>query len=237
MKIAICDDEKNFLEMLKSKIYDYSNIHNWESIIDTYSTGYDLINSNIQYDIIILDYQMDNLNGLETAKLLRSGTNKLTCIIFLTSYPEVAIPAYSVDTYRFVVKNTLFDGLYKALDDFRNIIKTDYDISIKIDSEHIIINTKNIAFIEVQDKFSYLHLSDGNILKTKKSLSNLYKELPHTHFFKIHKAFIINFKHITGRGKDTVRVANYDFPIPISRNYISQFKQLYYNFLKNQGNI
>ena len=53
MKIAICDDEPIVLSELKSKIYDYSNMHNWESVIDSYSRGQDLINSKTKYDIII----------------------------------------------------------------------------------------------------------------------------------------------------------------------------------------
>lgn len=61
MRIAICDDEKSFSSVLKSKIYDYSNLHNWDSVVDTYDCGYDLINTKIKYDIIILDYQMEQL--------------------------------------------------------------------------------------------------------------------------------------------------------------------------------
>lgn len=233
MKIAICDDEKIFSIKLKSKIYDYSNQHNWESIIDIYNCGLDLINSSVKYDIIILDYQMDNMNGLETAKLLRSGINKLSCIIFLTNYPEIAIPAYDVDTYRFVVKNFSFDGIYKALDDFRKITKTDYDISIKLENEFITVNTENITFIEVQNKHSYLHLINDIVISTKTTLTHLYNELPHTHYFKIHKAYIVNFKYISVRGNSFVKVRNYDYELPISRNYLSQFKQSYYNYIKS----
>lgn len=233
MRIAICDDETSFSSILKSKIYDYSNLHNWDSVVDTYDCGYDLIKNKVKYDIIILDYQMEPIDGLETAKLLRSGINKFSCIIFLTSYPEIAISAYDVDTYRFVVKNTLFDVLYKALDDFRKIIKTNYDISIKSDNEFFTINTENITFIEVQNKSSYLHLCNEQIYETKKSLTDLYKVLPHTHFFRIHKSFIINFMYISERGQNYVKVRNYDLELPISRNYLSKFKQKYYNYLKD----
>lgn len=234
MKIAICDDEKILLSELRTKIYEYSNLHNWESAVDTYECGYDLINSKMKYDIIILDYQMDEIDGLETAKLLRNGINKLSCIIFLTSYPEIAIPAYDVDTYRFVIKNSSFEGLYKALDDFRNSSKKDYYISIKVGNEYLTINTKSITFIEVQNKFCHVHKSDGSILLTKRTLSSLFKELPHTHFFKTHKAFVINFEHISERGNTFVKVANYNYEIPISRNYLTQFKRKYYKFLCDQ---
>lgn len=234
MKIAICDDEKIFLSELKSKIYDYSNKYNWESIIDTYDTGFGLLNSNLKYDIIILDFQMDDLDGLETAKLLREGVNKLSCIIFLTSYPEIAISAYDVDTYRFVVKDTLYTGLYKALDDFRTMYREDYEIIIKSENESFTINTEDIVFIEVLDKHSYIHLSNMKVLQTRKTLRELYKEVPHTHFLKIHKSFIINFKYIYQTGNHFVKLRTYEKSIPISRNYSTKFKNTYYNYL--QGN-
>ena len=135
MKIAICDDESGFLEEVKNKIYEYANSHNWEPAVETFTSGEELTLLNEKFDLIILDYQMEGLTGLETAERLRQGKNCLTCIIFLTSYPEIAIPAYSVDTYRFVVKNTLYAGLFKALDDFRAIQRLDYDISIKSEGE------------------------------------------------------------------------------------------------------
>ena len=69
--------------------------------------------------------------------------------------------------------------------------------------------------------------------ETKKSLTDLYKELPHTHFFRIHKSFIVNFMHISERGQNYVKVRNYDYELPISRNYLSKFKQKYYNYLKD----
>lgn len=232
MRIAICDDEKVLLSELKSKIYDYSNSYNWESIIDTYDSGTDLINSNLKYDIIILDFQMENLNGLETAKILRDGINRLSCIIFLTSYPEIAISAYEVDTYRFVIKDTLYDGLYRALDDFRKIHKEDYDISIRAENESYTIDTETIVFIEVQDKYSYIHLANNQILQTRKTLRELYKEVPHTHFFRIHKSFVVNFKYIYERGNYYIKVKTYKNDLPISRNYFTRFKQAYYNYLR-----
>ena len=44
MRIAICDDDKVFLNELKNKIYEYSNEHNLEPVVDAYTYGNDLIN-------------------------------------------------------------------------------------------------------------------------------------------------------------------------------------------------
>ena len=176
---------------------------------------------------------MDYINVIDTAKLLRKGKNRFSCIIFLTNYPEIAIPAYEVDTYRFVVKNDLFDGLYNAFDDYRLSIKPDYDISIKSGNEYLTIYTENIVFIEAQNKDILIHLSNNEIITTKTNLTTLFSEVPHTHFFKIHKSYIVNFKYIAIQGSNYIKLKGFPLIIPISRQQLSKFKIAYYNFIKD----
>lgn len=235
MRIAICDDEHHMLELLKEKLYDYSNSHNWESVVDTYDNGNKLVNSAAKYDIVILDYQMNEIDGLETARHLRKGHNSQACIIFLTSFPEVAIPAYEVDTYRFVLKNNIDNGLTKALDDFRNMQTYDIDICIKVDREFVSVNSSDIAFIEVVNKMCFIHMNTGEVIETKTSLSSLYGKLPKTHFYKVHKAYVVNFSYIARRKENDIFLKSCNFSIPISRNYMSAFKRKYYNFLNDMA--
>lgn len=235
MKIAVCDDERHILELIKGKLNDYSNSHNWDSVVDTFDNGNELLKSDVKYDIIILDYQMDEIDGLETAKLLRKGHNSQACIIFLTSFPEIAIPAYDVDTYRFVLKNNIDDGLNKALDDFRNIQTYDIELFVKIGKEFVSVNSKDIVFIEVVNKICYIHMNTGEEIETKTSLSSLYSKLPKTHFYKVHKSYVVNFSYISRRKENDIFLKNYKFSIPISRNYLTAFKHKYYNFLNDMN--
>lgn len=233
MKIAVCDDEHHMLKIIKENLYDYSNTHNWDSVVDTYDNGNELLKSETKYDIIVLDYQMNEIDGLETARLLRQGHNSQACIIFLTSFPEIAIPAYEVDTYRFVLKNNIDSGLTKALDDFRNMQTYDVDICVKVAREFVSVNSSDIVFIEVVNKICYVHLNTGKTIETKTSLSSLYGKLPKTHFYKVHKAYVVNFSYISKRKENNIFLKGCNISIPISRNYLSVFKSKYYNFLKD----
>lgn len=234
MRIAVCDDDKDFTVVLERKLYEYSNAHNWEPFVEIFHSGYDLLDSDRKYDLIIMDYQMEGLSGLETSRLLRQGENESTCIIFLTSYPEVALPAYKVDTFRFVVKNTLYDGLYDALDDFRVKYRDDCDISVKADREMITLKTSEIVFIEAQNKDIYIHLADGKTVDTKTKLLSVFKSLPHTHFCKVHKSYIVNFKYVSQRCQKEIYLREITVPIPMSRNYKNEFNTKYNNYLRDQ---
>ncbi len=234
MRIAVCDDDRDFTVELERRLYEYSNAHNWEPVVEVFYSGFELLKSERKYDLIIMDYQMDGLTGLETSKLLRQGENGSACIIFLTSFPEVALPAYEVDTYRFVVKNTLYDGLYKALDDFRKMQRDDYDISVKADGEQITLNTADIVFIEAQNKDIFIHLSNGETVDTKTKLQSIFSDLPHTHFCKVHKSYIINFQYVSHRCPNELRLRMTTALIPISRNYKQEFNSKYNNYLRDQ---
>lgn len=233
MRISVCDDENVFLKEIKNKLYEYSNVHNWESVVDTYDCGFDLINSDTKYDIIILDYQMDKINGLDTAKQLRKGINKNSCLIFLTGYAEIAIPAYNVDTYRFVLKSSLYGGLFKALDSYRKTLDSNFKICIKADGEHITINTNKIVYIEVQDKLCRIYLTNEKFYDTRQTLSCLYGLLPQAVFFKIHRSYIVNLKYIKQYNNSTVIPEFFDCKLPISRTYFSKFCEKYYEFLRD----
>ncbi len=231
MKIAICDDDISFVTRLKNELYNYANLHNLEPVIDCYYSGEEIINAKVKYNLIILDYQMGQLSGLDAAKELRKGINQFACIIFLTNFPEIAIPAYEVDTYRFVVKDTFFQGIFKALDQFRNIQKQDYDIVIKVNHESVVINTESIIYFESQNKDIYIHLIDGRIMSTKMKLSSFYSEVPHTHFVQTHKSYVVNLKCIQLIHPSALKLKRIDLTIPLSRNYKNSFMKKYHNYI------
>jgi len=117
LRIAICDDYPYFRKNLVSIFTAYKN----ESLhcidIHEYSCGEDLLDSDIYYDIIFLDYMMTGLNGFDTAKKLR--TNGIESkIIFITNYTHFVYDAFEVRTFRFYEKPVNPEQLYKALDDY-----------------------------------------------------------------------------------------------------------------------
>ena len=72
MKIAVCDDEKIFFNELNELFNQYSKEMQEQIYAVYFSTGRDLLSSKIKFDIIFMDYQMDDLNGMETCQILRT---------------------------------------------------------------------------------------------------------------------------------------------------------------------
>lgn len=103
MLIAICDDEPLFCKILKDKLYSYSNKNNLNYCVDVFYDGQELLSEIREYDIVFLDYQMPNIDGLATAKEIRKR-NMLSMIVFISSFPEVVYKTFQYDTFRFLIK-------------------------------------------------------------------------------------------------------------------------------------
>ena len=92
MFAALCDDDKYIIEELKKLLLTYAKENRIIIDIDEFESGEKLLNSENNYDIIVLDFQLGSTDGLTVAKELRKR-NVLSCIIFLTSYPHFMIDA------------------------------------------------------------------------------------------------------------------------------------------------
>lgn len=230
MLIAICDDEAVLCESLKNELYDYFNSHNIDAVIETYPDGSSLVNSGISFDLVILDYKMPGMNGLQTAKLLRAKSSLCT-IIFLTVYPEIVYDTFEYGTFRFLIKPLDKAKLYEALDAFRRKLSLYYPISLSVGGEVYKINTKEIIYIEADGKNSVIRLKD-NSLHCTKTLSEVYSALPKSCFYKTHRSYVVNFAYIEKFNKQLIRFTNGEYA-RISKNRFADFQDAINTYLSN----
>ncbi len=226
VKIAICDDEKVFYNELHLYLNEFSKIRNID-IIDTYfSNGIDLIASDIDFDLIFMDYKMESLNGLETARILRSK-NKNAPLIFLTSYPKIVFQSFEVNTFRFLIKPVKQDELFKAFDDYLDSIDNDLLLSFKTDDGIFKLRLSEIIYAEALGKHTILRTATEQYECTK-YLQEIEKILPSENFFRCHKSFIVNFEHIQRHDNQIIYLDNNE-RCKIGRTCLTSFK---YSFQK-----
>lgn len=71
MHIAICDDESYFRKVLQEQLTIYSNEYGYDFVFYEYKDGLDLLASKLVFDLIFMDYQMRQINGIDTVGTLR----------------------------------------------------------------------------------------------------------------------------------------------------------------------
>jgi len=234
MRFAICDDEKIFRNEVKKTLDTYSKDRHVDVLYDEFSNGHDLLASKNNYDIIFMDYQMDSIDGLETAKKLREKNNK-TDIIFLTSYPQIVFDTFQVNTFRFLVKPIDYEKLSSALDDYRKLQNTEEFLIIKIDEITKKIPMSSIIYAEASDKYCYIRTTEEELLY-KKTLSDLESLLPDDTFFRCHRSFIVNFRHIVSHTNTDILFDNNE-KAQISKVKASGFKKAFLDYIKRNNSL
>lgn len=118
LKIAICDDEKVFRDNINKYVAAYLNEKEISYEIDTFSSGKEIIDLGIeikQYNIIFLDINMDDVDGIVTAQKIREYSSEIY-IVFVTAYINYSLEGYKVDAIRYLLKNnTNLGGFHKRM--------------------------------------------------------------------------------------------------------------------------
>lgn len=229
MKIAICDDQMIIHTELKKHLENYAQKRNLIMIYNDFTNGLDLIGSQNEYDIIFMDYQMAEIDGLETARQIRKKNNE-TAIIFLTSFPDIVFDTFEVNAYRFLVKPIDDDKLEAALDSYLADNDESNFILIKTDESNKKININDIIYIEASDKYCNIRTDEGTVL-FKKTLSEIEKMLPEDKFFRCHRTYLVGFRHIVSHTSTDILFDNKERAL-ISRVKISPFKKAFTNYIK-----
>jgi len=232
MRIAVCDDDKLFRDNIKKAIYTYSNMRKLEIVVDEYVCGEDLLDSEYNYGIIFLDYKMDGIDGLETARILRD--KDINCIIiFLTSFSQFVYKSFEVGAYRFFMKPMDAEKVNKALDDYFRSYGDNYPLLLKIGRETICVQTNAIVFLEADNKNCYINLVDKR-LHSARTMASVADLLPKGIFHKVNRAFIVNFNHINNYNQEFIFFKDGKY-VPVSRKYRTSFKEAYRNYAKGRS--
>ena len=99
IKFAICDDEPIMVHEISNQLSQYMDGRKITPYsVTSFSNGCALLESDCNFDIVFLDIQMEHLNGMETAKILRQRKNH-SLLIFVTVLKERVFDAFEVEAF------------------------------------------------------------------------------------------------------------------------------------------
>lgn len=202
MKIAICDDKEEYRQFILQHIKFYFSEHLIDLKALEYESGEALLASNEIFDIVFLDIEMKELNGIQTAKEL-NRINKNTIIFIITAYQKYLDEAMDLHIFRYIDKpiqaKRIYNGLDKAIEQINN-----GEIIFKTRNDGIVTLRKNeIVFVEVKIKTVYVTTVDNQYIAREK-MSLFREKLSATYFASPHISYIINFNFVKNYYRDHV---------------------------------
>lgn len=230
IKIAIVDDEKKECQTLERFFQDFQKEVLEEFEIDLYSSGEEFLSKTDQvYDLICLDIEMKELDGIETAKVIRKRQDH-TMIIFITNLAQMAIKGYEVQAFDFVLKPLNYYSFTIKMRNIVEILRSRKSKNIVIHSDGMVqkISTEEILYVEVQGHHLFFH-THSQVLTQKAPLKELERKLEGLSFKRCNHCYLVNLQYVSAVNKDEVKVG--DTWLKISRPRKKEFLQSLTNYM------
>lgn len=239
LNIAICDDEKKIREQIKELVQNRLP----DVSIDMFETGKALFTSVKYFDLIFLDIQLEGMNGIETARLLRERSEqekqKESVLIFITGMKEYVFEAFDVSAFHFLLKPIEKDKFTKVLERALKEIKKAADrrqehLFLKTRDRHITIEKHKIIYIESRKRKVEIHTAE-DMIEIYATMNKLEEQLG-TDFYRCHRGYLINMAYITEYSVSSISLSNGETVILAKEKY-NEFVKKYMRYLRNGGTV
>ncbi len=188
--------------------------------------------NNRAIQLIFIDINMPDLNGLEFVKSL---TDK-PYIVFTTAYSEYAVEGFQVDATDYLLKPITYNNFLKAANKVKSLIDLKANSlkeSVKTTASHLFVKSEyklirieldDIKYIESQHEYIKIHLINSAPVMTQMSMKTIEEQLPSGRFMRVHRSFIVNLKRISVIERNRI-VFDGKVYIPVSDQYREKFQE------------
>lgn len=231
LNCAIVDDEPLALGLLES----YVDKTPFLELAEKYSSAVQAMKElpGKHVDLLFLDIQMPELNGLEFSRMVDSSTR----IVFTTAFGQYAIDGYKVNALDYLLKPISYvdflQAANKALQWFELLQQPKEEIQsifVKSDYKLVQIELNKILYIEGLKDYIKIYEEDSPkpilSLMSMKAMEDL---LPSSRFMRVHRSYIVQ--------KDKIRIIDRG-RIVFGKNYIpvsDSYKQSFQDFLDQRS--
>ena len=213
-RIAICDDEQNQIEYITSIVASWSAHEGHGCEIRTFASAEAFLfeyEEDKAYDILLLDVEMKNMNGIELAKRIRKDNNRAE-IIFITSHFEFVGEGYEVDALHYLIKPISLEKLTQVLTKATEKLSVEpLSVVISSDGETVKLYESDIRYVESFLHYIVTHTKDKEY-KIKENMSVFEKRVSDD-FYRIHRSYLVSLKHITRISRTSVNIGNTELPL------------------------
>jgi len=233
LTFTICDDETTEISYLTTLLHQWANETNTPFRLFTFQSAEQFLfayEEDKSTDILLLDIQMGEMDGVELARKLRTKNDKVQ-IIFITGFPDFMAYGYDVAALHYLMKPVSAEKLFAVLNRAAaQISRQPPAILLTIDGEQVRLSLDEIIYIEALDHNLEILTRNTGKLTVKMPLYQLENKLT-PEFVHCHRSYIVNLRHVSKITKTEV-VIDSGTSLPLARRQYTAVNKAMMQYLK-----
>lgn len=234
MRIAICDDDTDFAENMRTRVKDGFAVYGEETDISVYQDGAAFCLDDAEYDAVFLDIDMPQVNGFDIAEQInRKGK---AFIIFVTMHDELVYSSIRFQPFRFIRKSHLEEEFPEVLKELHGAVckrRAGQKFAFQTREGTVFLDVGSITYIEIYGHWLHVCAEDGREVECYGSLLKLEKELVPFGFIRTHKSYLVNCKYIYAIEKGQCMLDD-GTKILLSRHRAEDVKAKFKNYIRSE---
>lgn len=229
--IAICDDENKICQLYSDRIQAIISKEDISANVRCFSDSKQFIEilKQTMFDIIFLDIDMPDINGLQIAEEMM-GFSRKPLLIFVTNQDALVYQSFQYHPFGFIRKSYFDDEIEDVLlSAIKEIEKDNIRFTFRCESETMSLLVSEILYFEASGNYLIIH-TKGDRYRCRDTMANIEKELSGNGFIRIHKGFLLNQEAVFRISSDTVTLLD-DTVLPIGRSKKDYVKQMLMRYL------
>ncbi len=193
LSCIIVDDEPLAVRLIESFVKKTPGLQ----LLASFTDSVEAINAvkELQPNLLLLDIQMPDLNGMELARMIPSETR----VIFTTAFKEYAFESYEVCALDFLLKPIRYNKFLAAVEKARQWFERDgaddakaSSLFIRVDGELRNIAIGNIVYVSGMKDYVMFYLDgESKPLVTHLTMKAVESMLPADKFLRVHRSYIV----------------------------------------------
>lgn len=243
ISVSVCDDDPSQIKYLCGLLNDWAADKPFGLSVSAYDSAEAFLfdYSDHPCELLLLDIEMKRLNGMELAKRLRAEGDLLP-IVFITGFSEYLAEGYEVEALHYLLKPVDRSKLYAVLDRYlkRHSGKS-AGVLLTGEGQTRHVPPEGIVFLEARGHRTELHLNDGAVFESDKSIGEWRRLLCTASaeskakngrladFLPTHRSYLVNLRYVRSIGK-TECVLDSGESVPLSRRLWREVNERFIRF-------
>lgn len=207
-KIAVCDDSAADRQYVIQMVNAWAARGGHAVHTETFASAESFLfhyEAACDYDILLLDIEMGEMDGVTMAKRLRRG-NDTVQIVFITGYSDYISEGYEVAALHYLMKPVREEKLCSVLDRAaEKLMKNEKVLHFEVSGEMVRVPIYQIRYADVQGNYVTVHAQ--NDVTVKMTLGELERQLDER-FHRVGRSCVVNLTQISRVTKTEIKLSD-----------------------------